>query len=67
MVKNEKKKAILTLAVIIGIVSIIATVFVIVLGIHSKAEGYQILLTLSPIIIGLITGYYLLNSSYSEE
>ena len=67
MAKNEKKKALLTLAVIIGIVSIIATVFVIVLGIHSKAEGYQILLNLSPMFIGLIACYYLLNSSYSEE
>ena len=65
--KNEKKKAILILAVIIGIVSIIATVFVIALGIHSKAEGYKILLTLSPIIVGLIASYYLLYSSYSEE
>ena len=67
MVKNNKKRAILILAVIIGIVSLITTVFVIVLGLHSKAEGYEILLNLSPMIIGLITGYYLLNRSYLEE
>ena len=67
MKKTNKKKGILILAVIMGIVSIITTVFVIVLGVLSQAEGYEILLNLSPMIIGLITGYYLLNRSYSEE
>ena len=67
MEKNNKKKGILILAVIMGIVSIIAAVLVIVLGVYSEAKGYQILLTLSPMIIGSITGYRLLNSSYSEE
>ena len=67
MEKTNKKKGILILAVIMCIVSILTTVFVIVLGVHSKAEGYEILLNLSPMIIGLITGYYLLNRSYSEE
>ena len=49
-----------------GIVFIITTVLVIVLGVYSKAEGYQILLNLSPMIIGSITGYILLYRSYSE-
>ena len=44
MKKTNKKKGILILAVIMGIVSIITTVFVIVLGVLSQAEGYEILL-----------------------
>ena len=67
MEKNNKKKVILILAVIMGIVSIITTVLVIVLGVYSKAESYEILLILSPMIIGSITGYIFLNRSYPEE
>ena len=64
--KRDKKKSFLILAVIMGIVSIIATVLVIVLGVYSKAKAYEVLLTLSPMVIGLISGYYLLKRGYSE-
>lgn len=65
--KKANKKEILTLVVIIGIVSIIATVFVIVLGVLSKLKGYEILLNLSPMIIGLLAGGYMLLSKSNQE
>ena len=68
MTKDEdKKKLNLILTIIISIISIITTVFVIVLGVQSNTSGYEYLLFLSPLIIGLVVGLSLINKSHTEE
>lgn len=64
---KDKKKLNLILTIIISIISIITTVFVIVLGVQSNTSGYEYLLFLSPLIIGLVVGLSLINKSHTEE
>ena len=64
---KDKKKLNLILTIIISIISIITTVFVIVLGVQSNTSGYEYLLFLSPLIIGLVVGLSLMNKSHTEE
>lgn len=64
---KDKKKLNLILTIIISIISIITTVFVIVLGVQSNTSGYEYLLFLSPLIIGLVVGLGLINMSHTEE
>ena len=63
---KDKKKLNLILTIIISIISIITTVFVIVLGVQSNTSGYEYLLFLSPLIIGLVVGLSLINKSHNE-
>jgi hypothetical protein len=64
---KDKKKLNLILTIIISIISIITTVFVIVLGVKSNTSGYEYLLFLSPLIIGLVVGLSLINKSHTED
>jgi len=61
------EKTNLILAVITSIVTIITTVLVLVCGVISKVDGYELFLLLSPMIIGTIIGAWLIIGRYQEE